>query len=352
MSILKRTAAALMSCAITLSLAACAAPQEETVPKPETYPDTALVIDELGMILDLPEDLYDGLGQQIFASAELPIAPEGVVINGQVAFLYQSGSVYKRVMELQITGGQLSEEEYLALSEQTGTLFVITSVVADTLGEHAITDITGYEQAELIGELGGNSFYLCYTGLTLDTLNEEDAATLARFMAALPQVKDGLTLYTPISAENIQLDVGVTLPDFSTTTLAGDTVDSSVFGDAKLTVLNIWATYCTPCVSEMPDLETLSQNYKDKGVQVIGLLADVYSNEEKQTLAKEIISSTGVTYPSLLPDQKLDAAVLTYVTGVPTTLFIDSEGTVLEIISGTRSLETFSEIVDKLLAEL
>ena len=52
MSILKRTAAALMSCAITLSLAACAAPQEETVPKPETYPDTALVIDELGMILD------------------------------------------------------------------------------------------------------------------------------------------------------------------------------------------------------------------------------------------------------------------------------------------------------------
>ena len=148
------------------------------------------------------------------------------------------------------------------------------------------------------------------------------------------------------------MDVGVTLPDFSTTTLAGDTVDSSVFGDAKLTVLNIWATYCTPCVSEMPDLETLSQNYKDKGVQVIGLLADVYSNEEKQTLAKEIISSTGVTYPSLLPDQKLDAAVLTYVTGVPTTLFIDSEGTVLEIISGTRSLETFSEIVDKLLAEL
>ncbi len=350
MNILRKTAAALLSCTMILTMAGCAAePEEETVPKPEDIPETALVVDYLGLAVELPDALYAGLGQQIFASADTVAAPDGVQVNGQVLFLYQSGSVYNRVLELQATGEQLSEEEYLALTQQTGDLFAITSIATDTIGDTDLADCTGFAQNELIGELGGNSFYLSDGELTLDSLSEEDAATLESFRAAIPQVKEGVTLYSPISLEDTQLDVGVNISGFSTTTMEGEEMDSSVFAQADLTVLNVWATYCTPCVSEMPDLETLSQNYRDKGVQVIGLVADVYDDEEQLAAAKEIVTATGVTYPSLLPDQKLDASVLRYVTGVPTTLFVDSEGTVLQIISGTRSLDAFTEIVDSLL---
>ena len=88
----------------------------------------------------------------------------------------------------------------------------------------------------------------------------------------------------------------------------------------------MWATYCTPCVDEMPALETLSQNYKDKGVQVLGLVADVFDDEAKKAEAKEILTATGTTYPNLLPDLVLDNSLLYDITGTPTTLFLDSEG--------------------------
>ena len=135
-----------------------------------------------------------------------------------------------------------------------------------------------------------------------------------------------------------------------TTDLDGNAVDSSILSEAKLTVLNVWATYCTPCVNEMPDLETLSQNYKDKGVQVVGLVADVFDDEEKKAEAKEILSATGVTYVNLLPDTVLDDSLLYDITGTPTTLFLDSEGKILKIVEGTRDLDALTEMVDELLA--
>lgn len=85
--------------------------------------------------MELPDAIYDRLGEQVFPTANSPIAPEGVTVNGQVLFLYQSGAVYDRVLELQSTGEAMSEEEYLTLSEQAGNLCAITSIKADTLGE-------------------------------------------------------------------------------------------------------------------------------------------------------------------------------------------------------------------------
>lgn len=68
--------------------------------------------------------------------------------------------------ELQSTGEAMSEEEYLTLSEQAGNLCAITSIKADTLGENNLADCTGFENNELIGELGGNSFYLSNDNLS------------------------------------------------------------------------------------------------------------------------------------------------------------------------------------------
>lgn len=167
---------------------------------------------------------------------------------------------------------------------------------------------------------------------------------------SLPELASNLVLYTPIESTAQGVEEGAVITGFSTTDLDGNAVDSSILSEAKLTVLNVWATYCTPCVNEMPDLETLSQNYKDKGVQVVGLVADVFDDEEKKAEAKEILSATGVTYVNLLPDTVLDDSLLYDITGTPTTLFLDSEGKILKIVEGTRGLDALTEMVDELLA--
>ena len=351
MTILKKAFAVLTSCALMLSLAACnSEPQETIVEKPEDISDHAIVVDYLGMAVELPDAIYDRLGEQVFPTANSPAAPEGVTVNGQVLFLYQSGAVYDRVLELQSTGEAMSEEEYLTLSEQAGNLCAITSIKADTLGENNLADCTGFENNELIGELGGNSFYLSNDNLSPESLSEEDAADLQAMKDSLPELASNLVLYTPIESTAQGVEEGAVVTGFSTTDLDGNAVDSSILSEAKLTVLNVWATYCTPCVNEMPDLETLSQNYKDKGVQVVGLVADVFDDEEKKAEAKEILSATGVTYVNLLPDTVLDDSLLYDITGTPTALFLDSEGKILKIVEGTRDLDALTEMVDELLA--
>lgn len=351
MTILKKAFAVLTSCALMLSLAACnSEPQETIVEKPKDISDHAIVVDYLGMAVELPDAIYDRLGEQVFPTANSPAAPEGVTVNGQVLFLYQSGAVYDRVLELQSTGEAMSEEEYLTLSEQAGNLCAITSIKADTLGENNLADCTGFENNELIGELGGNSFYLSNDNLSPESLSEEDAADLQAMKDSLPELASNLVLYTPIESTAQGVEEGAVITGFSTTDLDGNAVDSSILSEAKLTVLNVWATYCTPCVNEMPDLETLSQNYKDKDVQVVGLVADVFDDEEKKAEAKEILSATGVTYVNLLPDTVLDDSLLYDITGTPTTLFLDSEGKILKIVEGTRDLDALTEMVDELLA--
>lgn len=351
MTLLKKAFAVLTSCALMLSLAACnSEPQETIVEKPEDISDHAIVVDYLGMAVELPDAIYDRLGEQVFPTANSPAAPEGVTVNGQVLFLYQSGAVYDRVLELQSTGEAMSEEEYLTLSEQAGNLCAITSIKADTLGENNLADCTGFENNELIGELGGNSFYLSNDNLSPESLSGEDAADLQAMKDSLPELASNLVLYTPIESTAQGVEEGAVVTGFSTTDLDGNAVDSSILSEAKLTVLNVWATYCTPCVNEMPDLETLSQNYKDKGVQVVGLVADVFDDEEKKAEAKEILSATGVTYVNLLPDTVLDDSLLYDITGTPTTLFLDSEGKILKIVEGTRDLDALTEMVDELLA--
>ena len=183
-----------------------------------------------------------------------------------------------------------------------------------------------------------------------DQLSDEDYKTLTDDAAKVRKLEDQLQELPPETAEANTSSAGDAFPSFEGKDLDGNAVDSSILSEAKLTVLNVWATYCTPCVNEMPDLETLSQNYKDKGVQVVGLVADVFDDEEKKAEAKEILSATGVTYVNLLPDTVLDDSLLYDITGTPTTLFLGSEGKILKIVEGTRDLDALTEMVDELLA--
>lgn len=145
---------------------------------------------------------------------------------------------------------------------------------------------------------------------------------------------------------------------FETTDLEGNTVGPEIFADHDLTMVNIWATYCRPCLSEMPDLGKLSEAYADQGVQIIGLVSDALNmdgtiSESQVEFAKEIAETTGAGYRHLLPSQDLIHIVLWQVQAVPTTFFVDSKGSLVGYVyEGAHDYETWDTIIKETLALL
>ena len=133
---------------------------------------------------------------------------------------------------------------------------------------------------------------------------------------------------------------------FTSTDLDGNEVDQSIISGADLTMLNIWGTFCGPCINEMPDLGELAEEYAGSGFQIIGVPIDVY-DETGITEAKDIIDTTGADYLHILPSDDLNAIYLDNVQAVPTTLFIDKSGTIIDSIIGSQSKEDWKKMIDE-----
>lgn len=148
------------------------------------------------------------------------------------------------------------------------------------------------------------------------------------------------------------------LSDFESTDINGNVIDESVFKGKKITMINIWATFCGPCINEMPDLGEINREYADKGFQIIGIPVDVtdyYGNldESQISLAKEIIDETGADYLHIMPSSSLNSAKLQYVTSVPETIFVDENGRQIGgSLIGSRSKEQWLTIIDGLMENM
>ena len=123
----------------------------------------------------------------------------------------------------------------------------------------------------------------------------------------------------------------------------------------KLTMVNVWATYCNPCINEMPELAKLHHDYADKGFQIVGVLTDVgaataYDGEALE-YGQAIIDQTGADYLHLVPSREMMIGCLSEITAVPTTYFIDENGQQVgtEYVGG-RDYNGWKAIVDELLA--
>lgn len=141
---------------------------------------------------------------------------------------------------------------------------------------------------------------------------------------------------------------------FAATDINGEEVTSDVLADAKLTMLNIWATYCNPCLNEMPDLGEIAAEYDSSEFQIIGIISDVaeYSDQEDIDYAKELIAQTQANYTHLLLGQDLYNTLVGGVSAVPTTFFVKQDGEVLGYLTGAMDKASWEELINELLAEV
>ncbi len=142
---------------------------------------------------------------------------------------------------------------------------------------------------------------------------------------------------------------------FSSVDLEGNKISNELYSENKITMINIWGTFCGPCIREMPDLAKLSEENKDKGVEIIGIPIDLLDdfgkvNPSKKADALMIINKTGVKYKNVVPNIDMIQGFLRDSQVVPTTIFVDKNGKQIgNAYLGSRSQKDWQKIIDKLL---
>jgi thiol-disulfide isomerase/thioredoxin len=114
----------------------------------------------------------------------------------------------------------------------------------------------------------------------------------------------------------------------------------------KVMVVNFWATWCPPCIAEIPEFIKIQKQYGKQGVQFIGIAIDQKS--KVQAFAKE----TGMNYPVLLGDLAgIDLArrIGNAQGGLPYTVIVDRKGNIVTTQLGTLSTEKLEGIIKPLL---
>ena len=143
----------------------------------------------------------------------------------------------------------------------------------------------------------------------------------------------------------------ISFGDFTSQTLDGEEVTQEIFSEAEVTMVNIWGTFCSPCINEMPELGEISRKYADRNVQIIGIIGDVYESGDET--AQEIIETTKADYLHMIASEDLQKGILSEITAYPTTIFVDAEGTQIgEMYIGARDQAAWDLIVEQMLSEV
>jgi thiol-disulfide isomerase/thioredoxin len=120
----------------------------------------------------------------------------------------------------------------------------------------------------------------------------------------------------------------------------------------KVVLVNLWATWCIPCIREMPDLSKLQTDFGDKGLKVIGISLD--EAEDLHTRVKPFFEKRSVSFVSYLqsePDPQQVVGVLdeNWEGVLPTTYLIDRSGKVKQKLIGSKSYDQFAAVITPLL---
>ena len=170
----------------------------------------------------------------------------------------------------------------------------------------------------------------------------QEAATTSNF-------KDRVTIKEPESIYPSTEDGAAV--SFETQDLDGNPVTSQeLFAGHKITMVNIWATWCINCKSEMTELEELNKEWAEKGCQIIGICDDA-DEEEMIPTAKKILEEHSVTFRNVRSNDVIRDEQLPSV-AMPTSYFVDSEGKILGKPIVGKNVEQYKETLQQLLSEM
>ena len=120
--------------------------------------------------------------------------------------------------------------------------------------------------------------------------------------------------------------------------------------EGQVLLIDFWATWCPPCREEIPGFIELYDEYKDKGVSIVGI-----SKDSDEAAVKRFIQQQKINYPVIMSTRELQSeyenAIQQSIRSIPTTIIIDKAGEVASVYVGARPKGVFEQDIKKLLAE-
>ena len=320
-------------------------PSETTVQAQDSYEYPFL-----GLNMKLPEELL----KQIKAQTIAMITNEGWNDNADdLKYAYISWS-------------EMTEEQKDAEIDKLGTAYddwckslakIGVIGIYDEDSEKELDELTGCTEHKEIGSSsdGKYKYYL--------STNKDADESLKKEVEKIDVTLTEMTPFQQLSAFDQPQDTSnagdsKTVGKFETKGVDGKDYTEKVFSDYDLTLVNIFTTWCSPCVNEIPELEKLYEEMKEKGVGVVGVVLDTVGDDGKQddaTVKKAGVlqEKTKASYPFLIPDSTMMNGRLNGISAFPETFFVDKEGNIVgETYSGSHSLDEWKEIVEKELANV
>ena len=205
-----------------------------------------------------------------------------------------------------------------------------------------------YSEITRIGEADGFLFFFAESEdevTRVADLRPEFAEEARKIAADIKEAAMKAEFFAPTEPEDPW--IGKELR-FETTDLDGNPVRSEeLFAQHKVTMLNIWATWCGPCKGELRELGDINRRVQEEDGAIIGILSDA-DDAETIALGKELLTENGADYLNLTLPAALDE--LGIIGGYPTSIFVDSNGVIIAPLIGGAAVslyETrFSELME------
>ena len=243
-------------------------------------------------------------------------------------------------------------DEYYKLNLATVMIVAIKNDMDfETVLDELIKDKSTIKKTGQLGTVGDYNYYYIipdysmYDEIFREAMPEELYAEYQNVMANVEaDVLSGVTLKGAHRAFEVT-PIGTKL-SFETTDLNGNAVSSAdLFAGHKVTMINLWATWCSACKKEMAELEEFSKELAEKDCQIIGICTDLDDDNVPQAI--KILEDNGVTYTNIKQTDDIAKTLLTV--GLPTTYFVDSEGKILTIPLRGANFDKYREKIEEAL---
>ncbi|WP_315575833.1 TlpA disulfide reductase family protein [Oribacterium parvum] len=252
-------------------------------------------------------------------------------------------------------------EKWQESLERIGTI----GMFEKSLSEEEIGKITKCDSHTKLGESkdGKYSYYLSVKSDADAEAVEEFKKTEVKVIEMKARPENGFVLAEKSDLENTMAfstdsqNAVTDLSNLQTKDIHGKEFSSKDFANYDLTMVNVFATWCTACIQEIPDLVEVQKEMQAKGVNIIGIVTDTVDdtgeNQEAIEKAKLIQEKTKANYSFLMPDKTNFNGRLNGIQALPETFFVDKNGQIVgETYSGSHNKKDWTAIIEKELSAL
>ncbi|WP_107572227.1 TlpA family protein disulfide reductase [Clostridioides difficile] len=290
----------------------------------------------------------------------------------KIAMLDDQSPIDKELKYAFLTFNKMTEEQKNAVINKKGDGYEkwknglkrigTIGIFEKNTSEEKISKITKCDTHTKIG-VSSDGKYDCYLSTNSGSesnLLDEFKKTEIQIIGKKERPKNGFVLSEKTDLENTEAFNKESVKDLrklSTKDINGKDFTSKDFDKYDLTMVNVFATWCTACVKEIPDLVEVQNEMKSKGVNMVGVVTDTVDDngENKEAIEKSklIQKKTKASYPFLMPDKTNFNGRLNGIQAMPETFFVDRNGNIVgDTYSGAKSAKEWKQVIEKELAKI